>query len=119
MENKKNDCPFCGEQMDDNHFASTSFPGIDEPICCNCNENLRLMFTYFEKYPSDNGYVFPDNSDRLEQVTGRTYLENRLLFYLYYIKKRKLEGKPVDAEEIGNLEAEIEKISLAIKEGHR
>ena len=119
MKNRNNYCPVCGEQMDDNHFTPVSFPGIDEEICCLCDQNISLMFTNFgEKPGGGNGYIVPDNSDRLEQITGRSYLENRLIFYLYCLKKRQSEGNPPDAVVIEELEAEIEKITLAIKEGN-
>jgi hypothetical protein len=72
MKNDKSFCPICSMKLDDNHFAPASFPGIDQVICCNCEENLGLMFTNFEEKPgTDHGYIVPDNSDRLEAITGR------------------------------------------------
>ena len=82
MENR---CPVCGMLFDNDHFVPTSFPGIDQKICCNCDENLSLMFTNFDDKPGDHGYIVPDYSDQLEKLTGRSYLENRLLFYKYVL----------------------------------
>lgn len=115
MGNDKNECPICGMQLDDNHFTPVSFPGLDQEICCNCDENISLMFTNFEEKPGrDDGYIVPDNSDRLEQITGRSYLKNRLIFYQYVLKKRQSEDK--SANVIKELKDEIDKITLAIKE---
>ena len=117
MEKEKNACPICGIQMDDNHFIPVSFPCIDEPICCNCDENLGLMFSNFEQRLGANGYIVPDNSDRLEQVTGRSYMENRMRFFQDCLRQRQSQGYPVDAEVIKKLKADIQKISLSIKMG--
>ena len=69
MKNDESLCPICGMQLDDNHFAPTSFPGIDQEICCNCEENLDLMFSNFKDKPgTDRGYIVPDNSNRLEEI---------------------------------------------------
>ena len=115
MENKKNACPICGMQLDDNHFTPVSFPGIEKEICCDCDENISLMFSNFEEKPEGgDGYIVPDNSDRLEQITGRSYLENRLIFYQYVLKKRQSEDN--SANVIKELKDEIDKITLAIKE---
>lgn len=118
MRKEKNDCPICGFQIDDNHFIPVSFPGIDEPICCNCDENLGLMFTNFEEKPGDDGYIVPDNSDQLEQLTGRPYIENRLLYFLDCLRQRQSQGYPTESEIIIKLRADIEKISLSIKKGN-
>lgn len=89
----ESNCLICGTQLDDNHFAPASFPGIDQNVCCNCDENLGLMFTNFEEKPESNdGYIVPDYSDRLEQITGRSYLENRLIFYQYVLRRRESDG---------------------------
>ena len=105
-------------QLDNNHFAPASFPGIDEEICCNCDENLGLMFTNFDEKPGkDDGYIVPDNSSRLEQITGRSYLENRLIFFNAVLRKRTSENDPSKAEVVKELKAEIEKITIAIKDG--
>ena len=118
MKNQKKDCPVCGMQLDNNHFAPVSFPGIDEEICCNCEENLGLMFTNFDEKPGEaGGYIVPDNSVRLEQITGRSYLENRLIFFKAVLKQRTSEGDPSKAEVVKELTAEIEKINIAIKDG--
>jgi hypothetical protein len=115
MENDKDNCPLCGIQLDDNHWAPVSFPGIDKEICINCDQNIGLMFSNFEEKPSaDGGYIIPDNSDRLELVTGRSYLKNRLIFYQYILKKRQSEDKTANV--IKELKDEIDKITLAIKE---
>jgi len=116
MGDKKKDCPICDMQLDNNHFAPTSFPGIDKEICCNCDKNISLMFTNFGEKPGNAGYIVPDNSDRLEQVTGRSYLENRLIFYQYVLVKRLSEDKPANADIIKELKDEIAKITLVIKE---
>ncbi len=118
MEKKKNDCPVCGMELDDLHFTPVSFPGIDKEICCNCDRNIGLMFTNFKEKPGDGGFTVPDYSDRIEQITGRSYLENRLIFYLDVLRQRKSERNPSKAE-IEEIKAEIEKITLAIKEGNR
>lgn len=117
MKNVNIDCPICGMEMDDNHFAPMSFPGIEGQICCNCEENLSLMFTNFDKKPSDNGYIVPDNSDRLEQITGRTYLENRLLYFFDCVKYQKARKIPDDSA-IEALKTEIDKITSAISKGN-
>ena len=115
MENEKIDCPVCGMQLDDNHFAPSSFPGLDKEICCNCDKNISLMFTNFEEKPGvGDGYIVPDNCDRLEQITGRSYLENRLIFFQHVLRKRQSEDKPANV--IKELKDEIDKITLAIKE---
>jgi hypothetical protein len=102
-------------RLDDNHYFPTTFPGIDQEICCNCDENISLMFTNFEEKPGRNdGYIVPDNSDRLEQVTGRSYKENRLIFYQYVLRKRQSENNPPNSEVIKNLKDEISKIKRAI-----
>ena len=117
MDNKKNACPLCGMQLDDNHYAPVSFPGIDKEICVNCDNNIGLMFSNFEEKPGeDGGYIVPDNSDRLEQVTGRSYLENRLIYYQCVLGKRQSKDKPANADIIKELKDEIAKITLAIKE---
>jgi hypothetical protein len=114
MKNKNCCCSICGFQLDDNHYFPTTFPGIDQEICCNCDENLSLMFTNFEKKPGNNdGYIVPDNSDRIEQVTGRSYLENRLIYFQYVLAKRAEEEKP-KSEVIKDLKDEISKITRAI-----
>lgn len=59
----ESNCLICGSQLDDNHFYPATFPGIDQKICCNCDENLGLMFTNFEEKPGDHGYMVPDYSD--------------------------------------------------------
>jgi hypothetical protein len=117
MENRKNNCPICGIQMDDNHFTPVSFPGIGEPICCNCKENLGLMFTNFENKPGDNGYIAPDNSERLEVITRRAYIENRLIYFLDCLCQQESKGDIADAEVIKTLKADIEKMYLTIKKG--
>ena len=118
MENKKVDCPICGMQLDNNHFAPVSFPGIDQNICCNCEENIGLMFTNFEEKPGNEAsYIVPDNSDRLEQVTGRSYQENRLIFYQYVLEKRQSEDKSNHAI-IKKLKDEIAIIPQAVKKEH-
>ena len=119
MNNISIDCPICGMEMDDNHFAPASFPGIDVLICCNCEENLSLMFTNFEERPSGDSYIVPDNSDKIEQITGRSYLENRLLYFLDCIRYRQTNNNPADAATIDNLKTEVEKIKMAIKKGNR
>ena len=114
MENKKNACPICSIQFDKVNFFPTSFPGIEKEICCNCDENISLMFTNFEEKPGvGDGYIVPDNCDRLEQITGRSYLENRLIFFQHVLRKRQSEDKPANV--IKELEDEIDKIALAIK----
>ena len=118
MRNQKKDCPICGMQLDNNHFSPASFPGIDEEICCNCDENLGLMFTNFDVKPGEiGGYIVPDNSDRLEQITGRSYLENRLFFFKAALRKRTSENDPSKAEVIKELKNKIEKITMAINDG--
>jgi hypothetical protein len=115
MENKKNSCPICSIQFDNVNFFPTSFPGIEKEICCDCDKNISLMFTNFDKKPGgDDSYIVPDNSDRLEKVTGRSYLENRLIFFQYVLKKQQSEDKPANA--IKELKDEIDKITLARKE---
>ena len=105
-------------QLDNNHFAPASFPGIDEEICCNCDENLGLMFTNFDnKLSESGGYIVPDNSARLEQITGRSYLENRLIFFKAVLRQRSSERNPSNAEVVKELQVEIEKITIAIKDG--
>lgn len=114
----ESNCLICGMRLDDNHYFPMTFPGIDKGICCNCDENLGLMFTNFEEKPGRNyGYIVPDNSDRLEQVTGRSYKENRLIFYQYVLRKRQSEGNPSNSEVIKNLKDEISKITTALSEG--
>lgn len=104
-------CPICGMQLDDNHFAPASFPGIDQQICCNCEENLSLMFANFEEKPgTGSGYIVPDHSDRLEEITGRAYLENRLIYYQDVLVSRLSEGKDANPDEIKRLKVEIDKI---------
>jgi hypothetical protein len=116
MKNQKKDCPVCGMKLDNNHFAPASFPGIDEEICCNCDENLGLMFTNFDEKPGeDGGYIVPDNSARLEQITGRSYLENRLIYFKALLRKKTSENDPANAKFVKNLKAEIEKTTIAIK----
>lgn len=117
MGTENNDCPICGIPLDDNHFYPSSFPGIDDPICCNCDENLSLMFTNFEKGPGDEGFIVPDNSVRLKQITGRSYLENRLIFLLHCLKKRQFSGDLPGDKSIERLKAEVEKVYRAIEEG--
>lgn len=117
MGTKKVYCPICGIPLDDNHFSPSFFHGIDDPICCNCDENLSLMFTNFEKGPGDEGYIVPDNSGRLEQITGRSYLENRLIFLMHCLKERQISGDSPGDKDIEGLKAEIEKVHLAIEEG--
>jgi hypothetical protein len=112
-------CPVCGMVLDNNHFAPASFPGIDQDICCNCDENFGLMFTNFEEKPGDHGHIVPDYSDRLEQITGRSYLENRLIFYQYILRKRESDGHLANSEMIKELKNEISKITAAIEEGNR
>jgi hypothetical protein len=74
------------------------------------------MFTNFDEKPGgDDSYIVPDNSDRLEKVTGRSYQENRLIYYQYVLKKRQSEDKPANV--IKELKDEIDKITLAIKQG--
>ena len=74
------------------------------------------MFTNFEEKPGgDNGYIVPDNSDRLEQITGRSYLENRLTYFQYVLEKQQSENKPANV--IKELKDEIDKITLVLKEG--
>ena len=117
MENKKSRCPICRMPLDGNHFAPVLFPGIDQEVCCNCDENLGLMFTNFDQKPGtkDDGYIVPDYSDRLHQITGRSYLENRLIFYRYCLK-RELEKEKIGNEpEISRMQAEIEKIKLELE----
>lgn len=118
MKYESNDCPVCGMPLDDNHFAPAMFPGIDGEICCNCEENLSLMFTNFDHKPGENGYIVPDNSDQLEQITGRSYQENRLIYFKYCHRMRKAENDPANAETLKELEVEIEKITSAIQEGN-
>ena len=116
----KNRCPICGMPFDNNDFAPVSFPCVEKEICIICDENISLMFTNFEENPGNNdGYIVPDNSYRLEQVTGRSYQENRLIFYQYVLEKRKSEDKSANSEVIKNLKNEISKITLAISEGKR
>lgn len=119
MENQKKDCPICGAQMDDNHFTPVLFPGIDEPICCNCDEDWRLVFNNIEKSPGDNDYIAPYYSDRLEQITGRPYIETMLLYFQDCLRQWEFQGDKADAEVIKRLKAEIENISQSIKKGHR
>lgn len=111
MKKVSKDCPVCGIQLDDNHFAPVLFPGIDNEICCNCCQNLGLMFTNFDKKPGDNGYIVPDNSYRLEQITGRSYLKNRLLYYENCHRLRKSEKDLANAEVLKELEDELEFLS--------
>lgn len=115
----ENNCPICGAQLDDNHFAPASFPGIDQNVCCNCDENLGLLFTNFEEKPGDHGYIVPDYSDRLEQITGRSYLANRLIFYQFVLNQRESGGHLAESETIKALKDEIAKITLAVEEGNR
>jgi len=111
MKNDESLCPICGIQLDDNHFAPASFPGIDQEICCNCEENLGLMFTNFKDKPgTDHGYIVPDNSNRLEEITGRSYLEHRLIYYQNVLDYRISEGKDANLDEIEQLKIEINKI---------
>ena len=115
MKNDESLCPICGMQLDDNHFAPASFPGIDEDICCNCGENLGLMFTNFNNKPGTNhSYIVPDNSDRMEEITGRSYLENRLIYYQDVFDNRISEGKDANLDEIKKLRIEIDKIKEGI-----
>jgi hypothetical protein len=120
MEIKSNNCPICGVQLDNNHFTPATFPGIGQYVCCNCDENLSLMFTNFEQKPGNNdGYIVPDNSDRLEQFTGRSYQENRLIFYQYVLRKRESDGNVANSELIKKLKDEIAKITLTVEEENR
>jgi hypothetical protein len=120
MKNKGIDCPICGIQLDDNHFFPAAFPGVDQDVCCNCDENLSLMFTNFEEKPGNNdGFIVPDNSDRLEQITGRSYRENRLIFYQYVLRKRESDKNLANSELIKELKDEIVKITLALEEGNQ
>jgi hypothetical protein len=115
MKNINYACPICSIQFDDLNFIPTSFPGIEKEICCDCDKNISLMFTNFDEKPGgDDSYIVPDNSDRLEKLTGRSYQENRLIFYQYVLKKQQSEDKPASA--IKELKDEIDKITLAIKE---
>ena len=115
MENKKIACPICSIQFDKVNFFPTSFPGIEKEICFDCDKNISLMFTNFDEKPEgDDYFIVPDHSNRLELVTGRSYLENRLLFYEYVLKKRQSEDN--SANVIKELKDEIVKITLAIKE---
>jgi hypothetical protein len=116
----ENNCLICGMQLDDNHFAPASFPAIEQKICCNCDENLSLMFTNFEEKPGKNdGYIVPDYSDRLEQISGRPYLENRLIFYQYVLRKQESDANLANSELIKELKDEIAKITLAVEEGNQ
>ena len=115
MEDKTKNCPICGMQIDDNHFFPTSFPGIDDKICINCDQNISLMFTNFDERPEGNGYIVPDNSDRLQEVTGRSYLENRLIYYQYVLGKLQSEVNPSNVDLIKEIKEEITKITQSIK----
>ena len=120
MENEKNACPICSIQFDNVNFFWTLFPGIEKEICCDCDKNISLMFTNFDEKPGgDDSYIVPDNSDRIEQVTGRSYLENRLIFYQHVLKKRQLEDTHAHANIIKECKDEIAKITLAIKQGNK
>lgn len=115
MKNNEYFCPICSMPLDDNHFAPASFPGIDQPICCNCEENLGLMFTNFEEKPgTDHGYIIPDNSIRLEMITGRSYFENRLIYYQDTLDYRISGEKDENLDAIKQLRQEIEKIKQSI-----
>ncbi len=117
MGNKDNVCLLCGVQMDDNHFIPATFPGIDEPICCNCNENLKLMFNNFEERPGKTGYIVPDYSERLKKITGRSYLENKFLYFQHRLQLSQSKNSPSNAEDINKLKSEIRKISQFINKG--
>jgi hypothetical protein len=115
MKNDESFCPICGTELDENHFAPASFPGIDQAICCNCEENLGLMFTNFKDKPeAKDGYIVPDNSNRLEEITGRSYLENRLIFYQDVLEYRISQGKDANHDVIKQLRVEIDKIKRSI-----
>ena len=78
------------------------------------------MFTNFEEKPgTDHGYIVPDNSSRLETITGRSYLENRLIFYQDILDYRISEEKNANLDEIKELSLEIEKIKEGIKDSQR
>ncbi len=73
------------------------------------------MFTNFNNKPGTNqSYIVPDNSDRIEKITGRSYLENRLIYYQDVLDNRMSEGKDANLDEIEQLRLEIEKIKEGI-----
>jgi hypothetical protein len=114
LNNAEHLCPICGMPFDDQHFESVKCPYLPENICCNCDENLGLMFTNFVEKPSGKGYIEPDFSDRLAELTGRSYLQNRLLFYQACVEKWS-----EDSQKVVELTAEIESIRQSIAKGGR
>jgi hypothetical protein len=117
MKNKIKNCPICRIPLDDNHYAPVSFPIIEVEICCNCYKNLSLMFTNFEEEPGTDGhgYIMPDYSDRLREVTGRSYQENRLVYYEYCLERESRRKKRDGENASGKLKAEIEKIRAKLE----
>jgi hypothetical protein len=119
MKSDKGRCPVCDMPMDDNHFTPVSSLIFSESICCNCHENISLMFVNFQEKPGNRGYIVPDHCERLEKISGRSYLENRLIFYCERLKTRQDMGDRADSLEVRKLKAETEKIAMAIKKGGR
>jgi hypothetical protein len=62
----------------------------------------------------DHGYIVPDNSNRLEEITGRSYLENRLIYFQDVLDNRILGGKDANLDQIEQLRVEIDKIKWVI-----
>jgi len=114
-ESKGDLCPVCSVVLDEGYFSPQQNPWLEKEICEFCNYNISLMFTNFELSPGleDDGYIVPDWSDRLSELTGRSYLENRLLYYQDFFKSSLANKR--DSTEIESISEEVAKIKLLIQ----